>query len=84
MIPDETTYAIVNIPRWQRNWLKEHKTINRSGYFQKCLNLLIAAQDPEYFEQYKDYALKPIKRTETTPDPEKLFKIEPKHIVANI
>jgi len=58
-------------------WLKDHRTINRSGYFQKCLSILIEAEDPEYYEKYKDYAEKIIRRQDTTPMPEKLLKIKP-------
>lgn len=75
MIPDEITYCIDSIPRWQRLWLKKHRNINRSGFIQKCLSLLIQSQDPEYYESYKEYAERIIRRQETTPMPDTLFTV---------
>ena len=75
MIPEETTFSIVSIPRWQREWWKKHKSINRSGFFQKCTSIIIEEKDPEYFEQYRLLAEKLIRRNETTPMPEKILKI---------
>lgn len=76
MIPDETTFSIVSIPRWQREWWKNHRSINRSGYFQKCTSMLIAEKDPEYFAKFQKLAEQDIRRNDTTPMPEKLLHIE--------
>ena len=76
MIPSEITYCIDSLPRWQRIWWKEHKAINRSGFLQKCTSLLIEEVDPEYYKQYKELAEQVIRRSETTPMPEKLMRIK--------
>jgi len=75
VIPDETTFAIVSLPRWQREWWKKNRSINRSGYFQKCTSVLIKEKDPDYFAKFLKFAEKDIRRNETTPMPEKLLKI---------
>lgn len=75
MIPDETTFAIVSIPKWQREWWKKHRSMNRSGYFQKCTSILIQKKDPEYFAKFLEYAVRDIRRNETTPMPENFMKI---------
>ena len=74
--PAESTYCIDSVPRWQREWLRKHKAINRSGYIQKCINILIEEKDPEYYEKYRHLAENVIRRHETTPMPEKLLKIQ--------
>ena len=76
MIPEETTFAIVSIPKWQREWWKKHHSINRSGYFQKCTSILIAEKDPEYFAKFQKIAEQNIRRSDTTPMPEKLLRLE--------
>jgi hypothetical protein len=60
----EFTYKLVSLPRWQRKWLREHKSINCSGFLQEKLDILIAARDPEYYAKYK--IKNEIKRKETT------------------
>lgn len=76
VIPDETTYCIDSLPRWQREWLKKHRAINRSGYIQKCISILIEEKDPEYYAKYKKYAENVIRRNDTTPMPEKLLRMK--------
>lgn len=73
--PAEITFLIASMPRWQREWWKKNKGINRSGFFQKCTSLLIEEKEPAYFEQYKALAEKMIRRNDTTPMPEKILKI---------
>lgn len=74
--PAEITFLIASMPRWQREWFKTHKSINRSGFFQKCTSMLIEEKDPEYFEQYRTLAEKLIRRNETTPMPKSLLRID--------
>ena len=76
VIPSETTFCIVSLPRWQREWFKKHKTINRSGYFQKCTSMLIAEKDPEYFAKFQELAEHEIRRNDTTPQPEKIMEVK--------
>ena len=66
VIPDETTYKIVSLPRWQRQWMREHKSINCSGLLQEAIIQLIKDRDPEYYKQYQKYAEKAIRREENT------------------
>lgn len=65
-IPDETTYKIVSLPRWQRQWMREHKSINCSGLLQETIIQLIKDRDPDYYSKYKQYAEKAIYRKENT------------------
>ena len=49
----DTVYKITALPRWQRNWINTHRSINYSGLVQEMLCEVIAKQDPEYFEKNK-------------------------------
>ena len=51
--PNETVYKITAMPRWQRNWINDHRSINYSGLVQEMLCKVIAEKDPEYFEKHK-------------------------------
>lgn len=62
--PDKTTYKIVSLPYWIRQWLREHKSINCSGVLQERTIQLIKDMDPEYYLMYKKYAEKAIRREE--------------------
>ena len=50
--PNDTVYKIVSLPRWQRNWVNSHRSINFSGLCQEIIDQLIATKDPSYFEEY--------------------------------
>ena len=63
---DETTYKLVSIPRYQREWLRQHRTINVSGLIQRAIIEEIKARDPAYYEKYKEFADRTIRREETT------------------
>ena len=67
MVPDETTYKIVSLPRYQRQWLREHKSINTSGLLQEIIIQVIKERDPDYYRKYQKYIEKEIRRSETTP-----------------
>ena len=64
MIPDETTYKIVSLPRWQRQWMRDHKSINCSGLLQEAIIQLIKDRDIEYYKKHQKYAEKAIRREE--------------------
>ena len=51
--PCDTVPKITGLPRWQRNWINAHRSINYSGLVQEMLNKIIANQDPEYFMKNK-------------------------------
>jgi len=61
---DKTTYKIVSLPYWIRQWLREHKSINCSGVLQERTIQLIKDMDPEYYKKYQKYAEKAIRREE--------------------
>jgi hypothetical protein len=52
--PNETVYKITGMPRWQRNWINNHRSINYSGLVQEMLCKIIKERDPEYYEKFKE------------------------------
>lgn len=63
--PDETVYKITSLPRWQRDWINNHRSINYSGLVQEMLKQIIKKNDPAYFESNKQFIVTP-KEYDTT------------------
>ncbi len=55
---------ITSLPRWQRDWLNNHKNINYSGLVDDMLNRVIEKNDPIYFA--KNFKIRTIRRQEET------------------
>lgn len=51
--PEETVRQIISMKRWQRNWIRNHRSINFSGLIQMYLSAVIKQQDPDYYEEHK-------------------------------
>lgn len=65
--PNDTVYKITSMPRWQRNWINNHRAINYSGLVQEMLCQVIKEKDPEYYEKYKELLeSRPSRRMEVT------------------
>lgn len=63
----DTVYKITSMPRWQRDWINSHRSINYSGLVQEMLAQVIAKNDPEYFMKHKpDLAKRPARKIEVT------------------
>lgn len=63
--PDETVYKITSLPRWQRDWINNHRSINYSGLVQEMLRQIIEKNDPHYYDKNKKYIVQP-RRYDTT------------------
>ncbi len=65
--PNEYVYKITSMPRWQREWINSHRSINYSGLVQEMLARIIEKHDPDYFEKNKKHLeTKQPRRMETT------------------
>lgn len=53
--PNETVYKITSLPRWQRDWINNHRGINYSGLVQEMLKQVIEKNDPEYYQKNKKF-----------------------------
>ena len=53
--PKNTVGKFVTMPRWQRNWIDDHRSINFSGLVQELMIEIIRNHDPEYFDQNKQH-----------------------------
>lgn len=51
--PSDVVCKLVSMPRWQREWVNAHRTINFSGLVQTILIELIREHDPEYYAEFK-------------------------------
>jgi hypothetical protein len=49
----DTVRKIVSMPRWQRDWINDHRSINCSGLVQETLSQIIAEHDPKYYMKNK-------------------------------
>jgi len=64
--PNDTVYKIASMPRWQREWINKHRSINYSGLVQMMLDQIIEKNDPEYFRKHKVMFTKISRRSEST------------------
>ena len=53
--PCDNVVKITSMPRWQRDWINNNRSINYSGLVQEMLNEIIKQNDPEYFEENKKF-----------------------------
>ena len=53
--PDDTVHKLISLPRWQRDWLNSHRSINCSGLSQDVWAKIIEERDPNYFQEHKIY-----------------------------
>ena len=53
--PDDTVHKLISLPRWQRDWLNSHRSINCSGLSQDVWAKIIEERDPNYFQECKIY-----------------------------
>ena len=53
--PDDTVHKVISLPRWQRDWLNSHHSINCSGVMQDVWAKIIEEKDPNYFMEYKTF-----------------------------
>jgi hypothetical protein len=49
---NDTVYKITALPRWQRNWINSHRSINYSGLVQEMLCDVIRKRDPDYYAKF--------------------------------
>lgn len=52
--PADSVYKLLTFPRWQRDWINNHRTINCSGLCQDMMNDIIEKNDPEYFAKFEE------------------------------
>ena len=52
--PDDTVHKVISLPRWQRDWLNSHRSINCSGVMQDVWARIIAERDIGYFEEHRN------------------------------
>ena len=64
--PHETVLKITCMPRWQREWINNHRSLNYSGLVQEMLNEVIKQHDPAYFEKHGTLNIRITKRKENT------------------
>lgn len=50
--PNDSVPRIINLRRWQRDWINNHRSINFSGLVQELLVQIIKEKDPAYYEMY--------------------------------
>ena len=53
--PDDTVHKVISLPRWQRDWLNSHHSINCSGVMQDVWAKIIEDKDPNYFMEHKTF-----------------------------
>lgn len=51
--PEDTVCKLISMPRWQREWVNKHGTINFSGLCQEMITELIRQKDPKYFNEHQ-------------------------------
>ena len=51
--PDDTVHKVISLPRWQRDWINSHPSINCSGVMQDVWAKIIEQRDPNYFKEHK-------------------------------
>ena len=51
--PSDVVITTISMPRWQKQWIKSHYTVNFSGLVQDVLVNMIKEKDPCYFEDHK-------------------------------
>ena len=66
--PTDYVKKMLSLPRWQRDWINDHKSINFSGMIQEFTIQIIKDEDKDYFEKYQDLINNSIRRKETTPN----------------
>ena len=54
--PDDTVHKVISLPRWQRDWINSHRSINFSGLAQQVLVKIIEERDPAYFEEHRSFS----------------------------
>ncbi len=64
--PKDTVGKLVSMPRWERDWIGSHKSINFSGLCQEIICQIIKDNDPEYYELNKKYLEQKIIRQHDT------------------
>ena len=63
--PNDTVLKITCLPRWQREWINNHRAINYSGLVQQMLANIIKQKDPEYYQKHHGYIeIRLVKRKE--------------------
>ena len=67
--PDYTVRKTISTLRCISEFFEETKSINFSGFCTMAAIQFIKENRPEYYEQYKQYFEKDIRRKETTPMP---------------
>ena len=53
--PDDTVHKVISLPRWQRDWLNSHRSINCSGVMQDVWAKIIEEKDSNYFIKHKTF-----------------------------
>ena len=53
--PDDTVHKVISLPRWQRDWINSHPSINCSGVFQDVWAKIIEEKDSNYFMEHKTF-----------------------------
>ncbi len=53
MRENDNVPKIVTLPRWEREWLNSHRSINFSGLVQMHISKIIKEYDPDYFKIYE-------------------------------
>ncbi len=64
--PKDSVGKLVTLPRWERDWIGAHKSINFSGLCQEIVCQIIKDNDPEYYEQNKKYLNQKVVRQKDT------------------
>ncbi len=49
--PKDTVYKLVTLPRWQKEWINSHRSINFSGMVQMHVADIIKEYDPSFFKE---------------------------------
>lgn len=62
--PTDTVLKITCLPRWQREWVNNHRSLNYSGLVQTMLNEVIKQNDPIYFQKHQSVVVRITKRKE--------------------
>ena len=66
--PNDSVMKIISLPRWERDWINSHRSINFSGMVQEVTLDLIKKYDPEYYQKNKHYLeLKAARRKDNLP-----------------
>ena len=53
--PSDFVPKLITMPRWQRDWINSHHSVNFSGLIQEIVIVLIQQNDKTYFEQNKQH-----------------------------